>query len=397
MTGPERRIAILLAMAHGVVHALELAYPAVLPFVAAEFGIGPFLLGLFANISAFALGAAALPAGLLTDRFGARRVVAASLAGSALFSMVVWLSRSELTLLVGLTGLGIVNGVYHPAGLALISRTIAVHVRGFAFHGMGGSLGVALPALLAVAIAAVWSWHELFLVLAAVALASAALIALTPIQETAPADGAPALPSDLSLRGSFMPLAVLFAASVLTGIIYRGYLTFLPAYMDQRVTISVLGLDPLTVARSSTTIALVLGILGQYASGAVAAGRRLPPLAVAVSAALVPLLVLMGFTENLVLVPVVCLFMLVNSMLGPIFNSLVTDHSPPVLRGRIFGGYFFVSLGLGSFGASLAGLLAESFGMEWVFPGMGAVALVLSVLVSSLLVVPAARFAAVAR
>jgi MFS family permease len=193
------------------------------------------------------------------------------------------------------------------------------------------------------------------------------------------------------------PLVVLFTASVLTGVIYRGFLTFLPAYMDQRVTIGLLGIDPLAVARSSTTIALVLGILGQYASGAVAAGRRLQPLALAVSAALVPLLLLMGFTENLVLVPLVCLFVLVNSMMGPIFNSLVTDYSPAALRGRIFGGYFFFSLGLGSFGAGLAGLLAENYGLEWVFPGMGVVALVLTVLVTSLLMAPAPRFATVAR
>lgn len=194
-----------------------------------------------------------------------------------------------------------------------------------------------------------------------------------------------------------MPLAVLFTASVLTGIIYRGFLTFLPAYMDQRVTIALFGIDPLAVARSSTTIALALGILGQYTSGAVAAGRRLQPLALAVSAALVPLLVLMGFTENLALVPLVCLFMLVNSMMGPIFNSLVTDYSPAALRGRIFGGYFFFSLGLGSFGAGLAGLLAENYGLEWVFPGMGAIALVLTALVTSLLVAPAPRFAMVTR
>jgi MFS family permease len=51
----------------------------------------------------------------------------------------------------------------------------------------------------------------------------------------------------------------------------------------------------------------------------------------------------------------------------PIYNTLVADYSPPSRRGLIFGLYFFFNFGLGSFSATLMGILADRMGLAWVF------------------------------
>ncbi len=154
----ERSLVYTLSGAHALIHAIELAYAALLLRIEAEFGANLLLLGVFANIAAFTFGLGALPAGVLVDRLGSMRVLRLTLAGSALAALLVAASPSELTLGVTLALLGITTGLYHPAGFALLART-SRRTRDVAMHGVVGSLGIAVAPVLLSGIALATDWR----------------------------------------------------------------------------------------------------------------------------------------------------------------------------------------------------------------------------------------------
>src|SRR5438309_3495918 len=94
----------------------------------------------------------------------------------------VAVSPSIPALAASLGALGFSSAIYHPTGLAVISRRVAEQGRAMGWHGMGGSLGIAAgPAFVGAALSIGWSWRLVAgaLILPAVA-ASLLLIAPLP-------------------------------------------------------------------------------------------------------------------------------------------------------------------------------------------------------------------------
>ena len=164
----ERTVVLTLSGTHALVHSTELAYAALLLRIEAEFGTDLLLLGVLANVSAFAFGLGALPAGMLADRLGSVHVLRITLAGSAVAAMLVALSPSELALGVTLALLGITTGLYHPAGFALLARTRR-RTRNVALHGVVGTLGIAAAPVLLSGIALATDWRLSYVALGVLA------------------------------------------------------------------------------------------------------------------------------------------------------------------------------------------------------------------------------------
>ena len=117
----ERTYVLAVSFTHALIHATELTYAALLFRIEEEFGSGLFLLGVLANVGAFAFGLGALPAGALVDRIGTVRVLRITLALSAAAAVVVGLSTGELMLGLALAFLGLATGAlpsggHHAAG-----------------------------------------------------------------------------------------------------------------------------------------------------------------------------------------------------------------------------------------------------------------------------------------
>ena len=92
MTTAEKRIVGFTAVAHGLNHAVELVFGAVLLVVAFEFDARIALLGAIANGASLSYSLMALPAGQFADRWGSKRMVALSMAPSSAMraSNVIW-------------------------------------------------------------------------------------------------------------------------------------------------------------------------------------------------------------------------------------------------------------------------------------------------------------------
>ena len=355
---------------HGLVHILELTYGVVLISIAQEFGVSLFVLGVLANILGFAFGATALPAGFLADRISERRLLMLCCLGMGVASVAVGLSPSIYILGAALAVLGLALGIYHPTGAAFIARVATQRGLAFGYQGVAGNIGLALGPLLAGIIASFLGWRAAYFIFAIPALFLAAMFFFSArsearfTQQSTTDETAAEKPS---LRPIILPLALVFCASILNGFIYRGTVTFLPLYLSQRIHLAFLNLDSVLIAGSFTTIALIFGVGGQFLVGHLLERRRHESLAFAIALVVVPLLVVVGNSEGLVLMIAASAFAFFYFMGQPVLNCLVADYSPTDWHGRAYGISFFCGFGLGSFSASILGYVADQLGTNWVF------------------------------
>lgn len=185
MARTERRVAIIVAICFltALMEGLDLqAIGVATPLMAPEFGLGSKQLGLILSSSPFGLLLGALVGGMLADVFGRKAMLAATMAGSGLFTLLTAHVHSVDMLVAVRFVAGIALGGALPNMLALASETTAEKgkvgtvVTSFAGMPIGGTL-----AALSAAVAATHHlWRPIFYVggIASLALALAIVFVL---------------------------------------------------------------------------------------------------------------------------------------------------------------------------------------------------------------------------
>ncbi|MCI5222238.1 MAG: MFS transporter [Candidatus Electrothrix sp. AR4] len=146
----DRSILTVTSYGHFLSHCNMLVFPALALPLSLRFGfdlattidLGFWMYLLF--------GLAALPWGILADKFGSRFLLLLFHLGggcSALAAAVF--VDSPLAFKFSLVGLGFFSAIYHPAGLGWIARDVSRISAGMAVNGIFGSLGLAMGPLLA--------------------------------------------------------------------------------------------------------------------------------------------------------------------------------------------------------------------------------------------------------
>ena len=200
--------------------------------------------------------------------------------------------------------------------------------------------------------AGVWSWRASFLVFAVLALVVAVLVHFSRVEEPGASDGDPdrdaRLPDDTSTvrRTLLVPLILVFVINAFYGFIFRGTVTFLPLHMSRNLGLDILGFEPVVIGGSFATLALLLGILGQYVGGEIGERHRRELVIIPLAAATVPALLLVGTTNGVALIASACAFAFFNFMVQPSLNALIADYSVARAHGRAFGFTFLAGLRL---------------------------------------------------
>ena len=356
MNAAERRLITYTAFAHALIHVIELTYPALLTRIAEDFGLRAVILGTIASVFSWAFGGSAIPAGFLTDRLGSRRVL-----------------------------LGFCIGLYHPAGLSLMAQGVRQRGLALGFHGVAGNLGQALAPALAIGLAITVDWRLAFFVLAGAAAVMAVLLSVT----TLPLKGGAEVltteseiseradePKPARARQLLLPLILVYAAFVLSGIVYRGMITFLPQHLEELVDDDLGG--------AFATVALLMGAVGQLVGGALSQRVRLERLVPLLAVLAVPALVLMGVVSGALLVVIASVFIFFYFANQPVFTGLIADYAPKGAMGRSYGVSFFAGFGLGGTGGVIAGVFVDTWDTQAAFLGLSAfmaVTLILSVVI----------------
>jgi predicted MFS family arabinose efflux permease len=161
-----------------------------------------------------------------------------------------------------------------------------------------------------------------------------------------------------------MPLLLVYAAFVLSGIVYRGAITFLPQHMEELVNKDLGG--------AFVTVALLMGAVGQVIGGTLSQRVRLERLAPVLAALAVPALVLTGAVSGALLVVIASVFVCFYFANQPVFTGLIADYAPAGAVGRSYGVSFFAGFGLGGTGGVIAGVFVDRWDTGAAFLGLSA-------------------------
>jgi MFS family permease len=400
----ERRVIASAALAHGMTHTLELTFAALLLRIGAEFGVSLATLGAIAFAGTLTFGVTALPAGYLSDRFGPRAVISGAMLAAAGCALVVAAAPSLPVLAVALATLGAAIGLYHPPGTAMVSTVFARRGRAFAIHGIAGNLGISAAPLIATALAVLIDWRAAYVALAVLASGVALLVRrVAPDRAEAQQRARDATQASIDATSTTStarrrstppavrswtapPLLLVYAATIGTGFVYRGALTFLPAHLEQHLGLALFGWTPQTIAGAMSSLVLLAAVFGQVAGGMLSDRMPLERVAVPIVVLLVPALALVSASSGMWLLVGAAMFGLVNFAQQPVFNGLVADYAPRGAAGRAFGLSFFLSFGVGSSAAWFAGAVAERWGTGATFAMLAGIATALSLMIVALVV-----------
>ncbi|HZM35835.1 MAG TPA: MFS transporter [Burkholderiales bacterium] len=177
--------------------------------LAAEFSLSPSDLGFLTSMYLLTFAAFQLPLGVLLDRYGPRRVVAALLCVAAAGALIFAFARDFTMLSIGraLIGLGVSAGLMGAIKAFTLwfplSRLATLNGLYLAAGGIG-ALSATAPAE---AILGTWGWRTLFLLTGGMSLAVAALVFFAVPEKELPGKGE-------TLREQVRAFGLIFSSSV---------------------------------------------------------------------------------------------------------------------------------------------------------------------------------------
>lgn len=413
MNSNDRAITGLVMLAHALVHTYELSLPILLIVWQARFdviavplvgsyAVTSFVMGVVLTLGYAPFGLGALPGGVLADAYGSRLLIVACLLGMGGSFVALAVAPSLVTVALCLLVWGVAASVYHPAGLSLISKGVSQRGSAFAYHGIAGNLGIALgPLITALLLLGVGEsqWRLVVALLGLPALVGAGVAFRVDIDETAAVgtDGGTRGSGDARASGSVSSLSEFFSDSrklfaglfiivfgivMLSGLYYRGFLTFLPELLGDFPSLAPVEFAGRLVEPSRYVYVglLMVGVVGQYVGGkltdrfsvelGLAGGYgALAVLAIVylpvATAGVIPLLVvsaLMGIALFLV---------------QPFYQATVAEYTPAGTRGLSYGYTYLGVFGVGALGGTVAGgvlTVADPPTLFAVLAGFGALA-----------------------
>jgi MFS family permease len=390
----DRAIVGLVMLAHAMVHTYELSVPILVSIWLSPTvfqGLSPASVGLAVTAGMTLFGLGALPAGVLADAYGSQRLIVGCLLGMGASFVVLGVAPSLPVVALALVLWGVAASVYHPSGLSLVSKGVEDRGRAFAFHGMAGNLGIALGPLVTTLLLVVFDWRLVVSILALPAGVAAIVAARVDVDEAAAvtpgasapaegdggadvgterADGGGARPtgSVASLEEFLAQSRTLFAGAflavfgvvILSGLYYRGVLTFLPELLSDLPMFAPVEVGGRTLEPARYVYAglLMVGMAGQYLGGYLT--DRVPTewgIAAAFGVLTAGTLAFLpaadvGVGPLLVASATLGFFLFT---VQPLYQATVAEYTPADARGLSYGYTYLGVFGVGGLGAVVAG------------------------------------------
>jgi MFS family permease len=412
----DRSIVALVSLAHGMVHTYELSIPIfvsiwLVEFSAVDLGLTQVAvtaatLGVIVTAGYGLFGAGSLPSGVLVDRVGSRRLIRACLFGMGASFLLLAVAPGLVAVTLALLVWGAAASVYHPAGLALLSKGVEERGTGFAYHGIAGNVGQGGGPLVTTLLLLFFDWSLVAALLAVPALVAGVYASRAEFDETAAvdtvastdggerSDGARPSSERESEGGSKASSGVdsfaefraestrlfaggfvlVFVVALCSGLYYRGFLTFLPGVLESMPGFEPFPLSavlPADVARAigggSQMIRperyfyaslLVVGVFGQYAGGKLSDRIRVEKGIVVGFGMLALLAVFFIPVADVGVGPLAILGALVGFFLffvQPFYQATVAEYTPAGARGLSYGYTYLGVFGIGALGGAIAG------------------------------------------
>ena len=158
---------LVMTVTHTLTHAFGQMHTTLFPVLKEEFNLSFQQLGLIAAIPPLCQSLLAIPTGLLSDRFGSKKMIIVSMVVACAGSLLASATQSPLMFIVAVSLLYINTTIYHPASYSFTTRLFRPRDRSKALgiHGAGGTFGMSIgPLSLAILMGYfAFGWRQVYL------------------------------------------------------------------------------------------------------------------------------------------------------------------------------------------------------------------------------------------
>lgn len=352
-------ILLFLSMAGWTISYIHrMMVPPLLPMIMEELRISNTQAGLLMSGFMISYAIAQIPAGYLSDKYGARKVVSIGMIAFSLATLLIGFSRNFEQFLALRILFGLFAGTYYPPIVSAISRAFPDNKRGKAIGAFmsGTSIGTAIAPALAVPIALLRGWRFAFIALAIPGFLIAAGFPFILQDRTSKA-------AEKSVGRGFLSLRFLIACLVpFLGMATKmGFTTFLPLFLVNEKDL------PIEIAAVFFGAIPAIGFFGTIFGGFIADkfDRGLTVSITTLTSAV--LLVSTYFFPNKLILMSLLLFGFINSLVSAAILSLTSEIVPENKRASAMA---FQNAGTfigASFGTGFGGYLVDKAGYSGLF------------------------------
>ena len=371
----------VMTLTHVLTHVFGRLYTASFPIIRDEFSFSIQQLGLIAAIPPLVQALFSIPCGILTDRFGSKRMLLVSLALAVVGSVLAAASRDPVMLIIAVCMVYINTTIYPPASYSFTPRLFSRRDRAkvLGIHGAGGTVGVALgPLTLSLFIGVLGlTWRHVYLFWAIpIGLSALFVLKLREIE----ADYVPEEDQDIEEAGSGDARS-LFTLGLVIFLVYTSFRTvaqqiigtFMPIFIvdDMGFTVEQMGL----IYGSTSLTGLVSAPVGGLLASKFGAKRWL---AVSIALNMTVLAVLPYAPGGLVFAALYMAYGFSGTLGMAARSTLIANLTPRSQRGMGYALLFLPGSIMGSISPVIAAWLIENFGMRQLFPisiGIGVIGL----------------------
>jgi len=374
------RVRVLVAVSAGwlLVVGTRFVLPTLLPTLTVEFGLSNTTAGLAITVSGVSYAATQFPAGLLTDRFGERRVLGGSLVVVVLGALLFTVASTFGVFLLSCAVLGLGGGLYGPPQGSVLSNVFREgDGTAFGVSRAAGSAGAATLPVVAGVLVGVVGWRGTFAVFVPALLAAVGGLLLVLPTRTGGDGSTDRAPRSLSRVVAVLgrpQVALAVTATTLMVFSFQAITAFLPTYL-----VSVKGLDQASAA-TLYAVFFAAGASFQPISGRLGDRFGFRNVLVAVGLlGVLPLVALPALSGPLALGVAL---LVAGSRLGlaPLSDAYIVRILPPEIQGGTWGLVRTVFFVVGSSGPLAVGWMADAGYFDEAFLALAVVTGVMALL-----------------
>jgi FSR family fosmidomycin resistance protein-like MFS transporter len=358
----------VMVLTHTFTHTFQNIHTSLFPVLKTEFSLGYYELGLIAAIPPLCQVVLSIPAGMLSDKFGTKKMIIFSQLLSCAGSLVAGFTQNPWMLIAAVSLLYLNTTFYHPPSYSYVTKIIKPSDRSKALglHGAGGTFGMSIGPLSITLLMGYFAfeWRQVYLfwfVALLIGLILVLRIKSDPDEQPKPKakDDTPPGESKSVISGSMFWFIVFNA---MRGMGASMTVTFFSLYLVQSQGWS-LG-DASLVYGAASFVGIVAAPLGGFFADKIGE-KKWTTVNVAICTISFALAWLFPGTIAFTVLFIGYGFFNLLSMASN--SSLTAKLSPPRQRGLGFALYFLPGSIMGAIAPMLAAFIANTWGMYPVF------------------------------
>lgn len=356
----------VMTVSHTLTHVFSGIHTAIFSLLRDEFNLTLQQLGIIAAIPPLIDTIVAIPAGLITDKIGSKKMLLASFAFAAAGALLAGFATGIIMLVTAICLIYINTTIYHPASYSYTTRifTRGDRSKALGLHGAGGTLGHAMgPLAVSILVGLLaWQWRQVYLALAAPMIIGIIMVLrLKEENPEKPETQTPEEPGDS--KKLLTPNMIMFLTySALRSMGGSMIATFLVIYLQdaRTMTIAAAGL----ISSTTTLTGIIAAPIGGIIAARLGDKRWL-------ETSLLAALILLGLSFNTPNNTLFTLLYVTYGFFGTLGmaprNSIMATLTPRRQRGLGYSLFFLPGSIVGAIAPIIAGTLAQSLGYTTIF------------------------------